>query len=251
MSEPAIDAEVELLPTEAGGRRRTVRSGYRPALWFGETSPTGEPALHSALLTFTGADSLTPGERAEVKIVPLAWETWPDVGTGTEFDVIDAGRRVGSGRLRSSPFASATEAQVRRALHSAFADWIAERFGDRLTRSPRRRNQQEPDLVAYFHDETGASHVLVGEVVGRTPHPNDVNQLVTLMRRVGASLGLIVCLDDPPAEAWGAIYRLGLVELPGGLWTSRIRVVTTRELARGDIELLPGRTQPDEVKLAA
>lgn len=251
MPELDLEAEIDLLPTEAGGRRRQIRSGYRPALWFGETSPTGEPALHSALLTLAEGDNLAPGERGKVRITPLAWETWPKVDSGTQFDLFDAGRQVGSGSFVSSPWDTASEEQVRRALHSALEEWVIERFSDRVTRSPRSGGKQRPDLLARFHDDAGAGHLLVGEVIGRRPMAEDVERLARIMSELGASLGLIVCLEDPPAHTWSAVYHQGKLQLPGGLWMPRIRLITTRELVRGDVDLLPAHTAPEELELVA
>lgn len=134
MSELALDAEMQLFPTARGGRQGPVRNGYRPALWFGETAPTGEPELHSVLVRPRGKEALQPGELANVELLPIAFETWPPLKEGARFDVIDAGRTVGAGTLRASPSQAATAAELRKALSHAIEEWVTERFGDRVDR---------------------------------------------------------------------------------------------------------------------
>jgi hypothetical protein len=246
-----LDADIELLPSDAGGKRRSIRSGYRPLLWFGETGPAGEPDLHSALLRLRRRGSLAPGDKGSVVVTPLAWETWPHVTRGTEFDIFDGGHYVGRGVLTSSPQESLSELEVRRALNRALEEWVVERFPNRVTRTSRVAGRRQPDLLARFKDENEVGHLLVAEVVGRRPTALDVDQLVELMADLDASLGLLVGVDEPTPETWNAVYRQGRLELPGGLWIPRLRVLTTRDLAREDVDLLPERRAPDELELLA
>lgn len=251
MADLSLEAEIDLLPTERGGRRGPVFSGYRPALWFGETGPSGEPELHSAMLRLPRAQQLGPGERGHVLITPLAYETWPPVRPGTRFDVYDAGRAVGAGVLRSTPTRSVAESELRTALHSAFEEWVLGRFGARVERRPRVGQRFEPDLIAWFDDDEGKGHILVAEVVARRPGRKDVDRLARMMDHHGASLGLVVAFDDPSATTLDAIYHHGTVTLARGHWAPRIRVVTSRDLARDDIDLLPTKWQPAALELHA
>lgn len=61
--------EIELVPTDRGGRRRPVRDGYRASLSFGRRRRGVEPVVHDAVLVLEDADSLAPGETG----VARAW----------------------------------------------------------------------------------------------------------------------------------------------------------------------------------
>jgi len=245
-----FDGELELFPTAAGGRRRPIRTGYRASLWFGETGPTGQPALHSGLVTLQEDSELAPGESADVRVAPLAWESWPHGTTRTRFELFEGGHHVGRGVLRDALLAAESQPEIRRALHATLEEWVLERFADRVIRHPRL-GKRRPDLVAIFRDRSGVEHRLAGEVVARRPVVGDVQHLVALMHEVGATLGLIVGLDEPSGETWDAVVAQGGIELPGFVWTPRVRVTTTRQLAGGETELLPGHETPERLELIA
>ena len=251
MAELSLKADIDLLPTERGGRRRSVRDGYRPALWFGETAPSGEPELHSALVRLQGGRELLPGQRGRVTIHPLAYETWPQVKPGLRFDLFDSGRAIGRGAIRSSLKQSAAEPELRRALSNALEEWVRERFGERVARRPRLGEPLEPDLIARFDDDEGRSHALIAEVIARRPGKRDIDRLARMMERHSASLGLIVTLEEPTAASLDAIYQHGTIALSGDLWVPRIRIVTTHDIVRENIELLPTKRQPQELELRA
>lgn len=251
MAEFALDAEIDLLPTEQGGRRGPVRNGFRPAVWFGETAPTGEPALHSVVLRLGAGQDLAPGQRGEVLISPLAYETWPDVRAGTHFDLYEAGRVIGGGLLRATPTRSLSEPELRRALLNALEEWVLERFGEQVERRPRLGKRFEPDLLAWFDDDDGERHALIGEIVARKPARRDVDRLARMMEYHGASFGLLVALDEASAATLDAIHGYGTVALPSEAPVPRIRIVTTRSLVRERVELLPKKRKPTSLQLLA
>jgi hypothetical protein len=251
MADLSLEAEIDLLPTDRGGRRGPVGTGFRPALWFGETGPGGEPELHSVILCLKRGSEVAPGGHGEVLLSPLAYEAWPQVKPGTHFDVYDAGRHVGTGLLHTAPTPSAAEPELRKALTDALEEWVVERFGERVTRRPRLGGRLEPDLIAWFNDDEGKRHGLVAEVVARKPRKEDVDRLARMMQLHGASLGVVVALHEPTAATLDAIYRHGTVALSRDLWVPRIRVVTTRDLARDNVQLLPSKRQPEALELLA
>lgn len=245
----SLEADIDLLPTEDGGRSGPVVSGYRPGLWFGETGPTGEPELHSTVLRLTRGHELAPGERGLVLITPLAYETWPHVRPGTRFDVYDAGRAIGAGSLRTIPSRSGAQSELRLALHRALEEWVLERFGERVSLRPRLGKRLEPDLIAWFDDDEGNRHLLVAEVVARKPGRRDVDRLARMMDQHSASLGLVVAFDEPSAAALDAIYRHGTVVLPRNLLAPKIRVVTSRDLTQNGLDLVPTKRQPEALQV--
>jgi len=164
--------------------------------------------------------------------------------------VFEGGTHVARGRLHAAPQQAATQPELRRALYAALEEWVVERFGDRVVRG-HRVGKMQPDLIATFRDETGASHLLIGEVVARRPAVKDVQRLRAIMHDVNATLGFLVGLDEPLAHTWNAIVAEGGLELSRGVWTPRVRVMTTRDLARGDVELLPSHQAPERLELLA
>ena len=251
MSELSLDAEVEVEPRGDVSGPHWLVSGARPALWFGETGPGGEPELHSVLLRLVDRNRLRAGERGEARIVPLAFETWPDVKPGMRFDIYDGTRRTGAGRLTTTPATSGAHGDLRKGLADAFEEWVVERFGDRVAHRERLEGRLAPDFVVWFDDDSGARQSLVGEVIARRPTRKDVERLARMIKHRGAALGILLALDDPNAATLDAIYDHGLVALPGGLRAPRIRVVTAREIAHDAIDLLPSKRQPRALELHA
>jgi hypothetical protein len=246
-----LEAEVDLLPTDRGGKSGPVRSGFRPALWFGDTGPHGELELHSAVLRVMRGDHVAPGDKGGVLLLPLAYETWPRVRPGTHFDVYDAGRPIGRGILRTTPTSSASERELRQVLNNALEEWVLERFGDRVLRRPRLGKRFQPDLVAWFDDDEGMRRSLIAEVIARRPGPRDVDRLARMLERHKASVGIIVALDSPSAATLDAIHRHGTIALSSEVRAPKIRVITTRDLVRNDIRLIPTREEPEELELLA
>jgi hypothetical protein len=244
----SFEAEIALLSTDRG-RRSAVSSGYRPALWFGETAANGEPELHSAVLRVVGDGKVEPGERGDVLLRPLAFETWPQVRPGMHFDIFDAGQAVGTGTLRAVPTPASARAGLRDALGSALEEWLVERFGDPVGRRARR-GKREPDLIGWF-DDMGRRHAFIAEIkVGRPGRP-DVDRLARMMAEQDASFGIIVALDQPSAAALDVIRDHGTIMLSHEVRVPRIRVLTARDLARGDVDLLPRKQRPQALELLA
>jgi len=251
VSPPVLEGSIQLLPKDASGRLSAIRSGYRPGLWFGETGPTGEPHLHSAILDLVGLDELAPGEKAHVRVRPIALETWPEIEAGAPFDLFEGHRRIGTGTLAQTPASAMTEPQLRHALNEALEEWVIDQFGDRVVHRPRVAGRRQPDLIARFADSSGEQHLLVGEVLSSTPRSSDIHRLTKLMHERHALLGLIVALDPPPPFALRQLYRCGTVRVDAELSVPRIRWITTRDLALGNIDLLPRKRRPLELELAA
>jgi hypothetical protein len=66
--------DLDLAPTERGGRRRPVTDGYRASLSFGRRRRDIEPVVHDAVLVLEDADEVAPGGRATAR----AWVVLPD-----------------------------------------------------------------------------------------------------------------------------------------------------------------------------
>lgn len=251
MADLALSARLELFAQDQGGRRTPIRSGYRPALWFGDTDQAGELQLHSCVVYFHGRDTVGPGESVDADLAPVAFETWPTVAAGACFDVFEGTRPVGRGRVLVRPQGAFASVELRRALHRAFEDWVTERFGSKVERAVTGNGRLQPDLVGWFRDGNGERQSLVVEVIARRPWRRDVDRLARMMKAQGALLGMIVALDEPSLAVRNSVYGQGSVDLGRGQHVPRVRILTIRDLVRRDVALLPGPTEPQELQLAA
>jgi translation elongation factor EF-Tu-like GTPase len=94
-SPPDIEAEIEFLPTDKGGRKTAVRSGYRPSHNF--QHPEG---LSDAQHEYPDTLWVFPGQTART----LLWFIRPEhlagrIRVGFGFTVQEGGRVVGKGRV--------------------------------------------------------------------------------------------------------------------------------------------------------
>jgi len=81
----ACRAELYLLAEREGGRKRPIRSGYRPQLFVGATDVTA---------TLTLGDELVPGTRAEVN---LRLDKAVALEPGVRFALREGGKTIGAG----------------------------------------------------------------------------------------------------------------------------------------------------------
>ncbi len=63
--EPSFTLKVQVLSTEAGGRRKPVFSGYRPQLWIGQRLESGEKLFWDSVW-LVHERRLDPGQRGEI-----------------------------------------------------------------------------------------------------------------------------------------------------------------------------------------
>lgn len=92
--------ELDLAPTDRGGRQRPVTDGYRASMSFGRRRRDVEPIVHDAVLVLEEVDELTPGEAG----VARAWVVSPDelprsLEEGAVFTLLEGDRIVGRARL--------------------------------------------------------------------------------------------------------------------------------------------------------
>ena len=92
-----LHAEVSLLPTENGGRRMPIHSGYRASF----TLPKhGVGDRVDGQLLFSPADEIKPGQVALVDIQPLVPEHWSSVGAGSDLALWEGRRQIGVAHVR-------------------------------------------------------------------------------------------------------------------------------------------------------
>ena len=89
-----IEAEVELLPPERGGRRSPIWSGYRCNCWIGSTEG-GERTYNDATFFLVDGERLEPGARGRARVQPHFPDEWSELIQGSTFELCEGRRIVG------------------------------------------------------------------------------------------------------------------------------------------------------------
>lgn len=89
-----IEAEVELLPTDQGGRRSPIWSGYRCNCWIGKTEGA-DRTYNDATFFLLDGESLAPGERGRARVQPHHPDQWSEIGEGAVIELCEGRRLVG------------------------------------------------------------------------------------------------------------------------------------------------------------
>lgn len=100
-----VRALLRLVPTERGGRRRPIYSGYRSSWHWGERSKGGLAIHHDAPLTIEAGDQLDLGEEATVRLYPLHPEFWVTIAPGHHVEMREGSRVVGEALIIDSALA--------------------------------------------------------------------------------------------------------------------------------------------------
>jgi len=91
---PFLKARATMTETSSGGRRHGVFSGYR-AGWSIPTENGGRTYADGPI-ELLDADVLPPGATGVIRIYPLVPERWTDVTVGSELDMREGARVVGT-----------------------------------------------------------------------------------------------------------------------------------------------------------
>jgi translation elongation factor EF-Tu-like GTPase len=94
MADQWITVELELLPSEQGGRSTGVGSGWGPLLRF-----NGADDLYGMVEVFLDGESVDPGSSASGRLRVAAPERLPTLRHGDRFDVLEGLRVVGRGKV--------------------------------------------------------------------------------------------------------------------------------------------------------
>lgn len=90
-----VRVRLGLVPTEDGGRRSHIFSGYRSSWHWGERNDEGLAVHHDAPVTFEGSDRLALGTEATARLYPLFPEYWSAVKPGQRIEMREGARVVG------------------------------------------------------------------------------------------------------------------------------------------------------------
>lgn len=100
-----LEARLTLLPTDAGGRRRPVLTGYRASwnLAGYQGAPDAGSALagefYDAPISLEDTDELAPGGVALVRLHPLSPSAWLGVPVGVELALQEGSRVLGAAQV--------------------------------------------------------------------------------------------------------------------------------------------------------
>lgn len=89
-----IEADVELLPPDGGGRHSPISSGYRCNCWIGRTEQ-GERTYNDATFYLLDKEHLDPGDRGRARVMPHFPDDWSDLVEGSTFELCEGRRVVG------------------------------------------------------------------------------------------------------------------------------------------------------------
>jgi hypothetical protein len=94
-----VRARLRLTATESGGKKRSIRSGYRPQWDLGFRTEDGEIAYCDAQVRLLSIETLAPGAEAEVRLHPFFPEYWHDVAAGDVLSLYEGNRRLGEAHV--------------------------------------------------------------------------------------------------------------------------------------------------------
>lgn len=101
-----IEATLDAVPTEKGGRRSAITTGYRGGLlvfreWYDTWSGEGERRCLGAVLRLCDVEELRPGGSAKVRLYPWAEGAMglADMSPGVPFRVQEGLRLVATGTV--------------------------------------------------------------------------------------------------------------------------------------------------------
>ncbi len=91
-----IRASLRLQPTEEGGRKRPIRTGYRPNCMIFSADGSRDEEYRDAVVHLESGDSLGPGESTTVRLQPALPDGWSAVAPGTRIDLCEGDRVIGT-----------------------------------------------------------------------------------------------------------------------------------------------------------
>jgi translation elongation factor EF-Tu-like GTPase len=96
-----IEADIDLLPPEQGGRQSGIWTGYRCNFWIGHVDVKGERTYNDATVYLLEADALPPGATGRARIQPHHPDEWSDVVVGATFELCEGLRVIGYAHVAS------------------------------------------------------------------------------------------------------------------------------------------------------
>ena len=111
-----------------------------------------------------------------------------------------------------------------------FQQWAVARCGGRPGGRGADRGVDGEIIFQRGRNEYGRAIISVKG--GRHVSPAMVRELIAVVQREDADLGVFVCLDEPTRDMKSDAYSSGRIELPGGS-RSKIQIVTVADLING------------------
>jgi translation elongation factor EF-Tu-like GTPase len=96
-----IEALIELLPSEKGGRKTPIMSGYRCNCWLGRMED-GRRTYNDATFVIVDSERIEPGGRGVARVHPHLPRDWSDLGPGSTFELCEGPRTIGTATVSKS-----------------------------------------------------------------------------------------------------------------------------------------------------
>jgi hypothetical protein len=90
-----VEAELTLTPTEAGGKKQSISTDYRPDWNIGNVTENGELEINGAPVTLENSQPMSPGDTGLVRLHPLSQVAWTRVRPGMKIFMHEGARVVG------------------------------------------------------------------------------------------------------------------------------------------------------------
>jgi hypothetical protein len=94
-----VRARLVLFPTEDGGRRSPIYSGYRPQWDLGHRTEAGERFHCDARVRLEQVEKLEPGAVGYVRLHPLSTDLRGRVGSGSVLGMYEGSRQLGEAHV--------------------------------------------------------------------------------------------------------------------------------------------------------
>lgn len=94
-----IEADVELLASDQGGRRSPIASGYRCNCWLGKVDH-GQRVYNDATFHIMDEERLEPGAVGRVRVQPHDPDAWSGLAPGSTFEMCEGPRLIGTATVR-------------------------------------------------------------------------------------------------------------------------------------------------------
>lgn len=98
-----LTIELQLTPTNLGGKQFPIRAGYSACWANGDVNSTGETVYHDAPIVLLDPEMIEPGGKGSAAIQPISPDAigWEHVRVGDVLTMVEGSREYGSATVTS------------------------------------------------------------------------------------------------------------------------------------------------------
>ncbi len=111
-----------------------------------------------------------------------------------------------------------------------FQEWAVGALGGQSR--PKGADRGIDGEIAYLKGRRDYGRAIISVKAGQHVNPGMIRDLIGVVKREGADLGVFVCVNEPTKEMKIEVSRTELVDLPGGR-RHRVQIVTAKDLVDG------------------